>query len=126
LQFTEVISPMRTRWFQHMLIALAMLAAQWAGFAHSIEHREALQAESLQGQAHAHHHDREHPAASDLLHSCLLFDGLTTAQAAVSNPPTGCALPLLAQLGTQSNSVAAPRNTLFAQRVRVRDPPRFS
>ena len=115
---------MCTRWFQHMLIALAVLAAQWAGLAHSIEHRDTLQAESLHG--HVHHHDSEHAASSDLLHSCLLFDGLATAQAAVSNPPTGCALPLLAQLGIQSSAVAAPRNTLFAQRVRVRDPPHFS
>jgi len=114
---------MRTRWFQHMLIALAVLATQWAGLAHSIEHRDTLQAES---HGHAHSHNSNHAAASDLLHSCLLFDGLATAQAAVSNPPTGCALPLLAQLGIQSSAVAAPRNTLFAQRVRVRDPPSFS
>jgi hypothetical protein len=107
-------------WFQYMLIALAVLATQWAGLAHSIEHRETIQRESLHGHAHAH------TASNDLLHSCLLFDGLTTAQAAVSNPPTGCTLPLLAQLGIQSIAVAAPRNTLFAQRVRVRDPPRFS
>ena len=115
---------MNSRWFKHMLIALAVLAAQWAGLAHSIEHRDTLLAESLHG--HAHEHAGEHPAASDLLHSCLLFDGLTTAQAAISNPPTDCALPLLAQLGTQSSEAAAPRNTLFAQRVRVRDPPSFS
>ena len=114
---------MRTRWFQHMLIALAVLATQWAGLAHSIEHRDTLQAES---HGHAHSHNSKHAAASDLLHSCLLFDGLATAQAAVSNPPTGCALPLLAQLGIQSSAVAAPRNTLLAQRVRVRDPPSFS
>lgn len=114
---------MHTRWFQHMLIALAVLVTQWAGLAHSIEHRDTLQAELLHG--HVHHHN-EHAAASDFLHSCLLFDGLATAQAAVSNPPSGCALPLLAQLGIQSNAVAAPRNTLFAQRVRVRDPPHFS
>lgn len=113
---------MHFRWFKHMLLALAVLAAQWAGLAHSIEHRDTLQTESRLGYAHAH----EHAGTSDLLHSCLLFDGLTTAQAAVSNPPTGCALPLLAQLGTQSSAVPAPRNTLFAQRVRVRDPPRFS
>ena len=69
----------------------------------------------------------EHSGSSaDLLHSCLLFDGLSTAHAAVSNPPAGLALPLLAQLGTQTAAIAAPRNTLFAQRVRVRDPPRFS
>jgi hypothetical protein len=85
--------------------------------------RDTLQAES---HGHAHSHNSKHAAASDLLHSCLLFDGLATAQAAVSNPPTGCALPLLAQLGIQSSAVAAPRNTLFAQRVRVRDPPSFS
>lgn len=115
---------MNSRWFKHMLIALAMLAAQWAGLAHSIEHRDTLLAESLHG--HAHEHAGEHPAASDLLHSCLLFDGLTTAQAATSNSPTDCALPLLAQLGTQSSEAAAPRNTRFAQRVRVRDPPIFS
>ncbi|MCE2744379.1 MAG: hypothetical protein LW710_00540 [Burkholderiales bacterium] len=121
-----MISPMPSRWLQHMLIALAVLAAQWAGFAHSIEHREALQAQSLQGYSHENNHDQERSATSDLLHSCLLFDGLATAQAAVSNPPTGCASPLLAQLGTQSSAVAAPRNTLFAQRVRVRDPPHFS
>lgn len=108
---------MRSRFFHHLLIALALLAAQWAGLAHSIEHRETLRAESLHGHEHA---------ASDLLHSCLLFDGLTTAHAAVSNPPADWALPLLAQLGTQSTAVAAPRNTLFSQRVRVRDPPRFS
>ena len=114
---------MRTRWFQHMLIALAVLATQWAGLAHSIEHRDTLQAES---HGHAHSHNNKHAAASDLLHSCLLFDGLATAQAAVSNPPTGCTLPLLAQLGIQSSAVAAPRSTLFAQRVRVRDPPSFS
>jgi hypothetical protein len=113
---------MRTRWFQHMLIALAVLATQWAGLAHSIEHRDTLQAES---HGHAHSHHGKHAAASDLLHSCLLFDGLATAQAAVSNPPTGCVLPLLAQLGIQSSLVEAPRNTLFAQRVRVRDPPGF-
>jgi len=114
---------MRTRWFQHMLIALAVLATQWAGLAHSIEHRDTLQAES---HGHAHSNNSKHAAASDLLHSCLLFDGLATAHAAVSNPPTGCALPLLAQLGIQSSAVAAPRNALFAQRVRVRDPPGFS
>ena len=114
---------MRTRWFQHMLIALAVLATQWAGLAHSIEHRDTLQAES---HGHAHSHNSKHAATSDLLHSCLLFDGLATAQAAVSNPPTGCASPLLAQLGIQSSAVTAPRNTLFAQRVRVRDPPSFS
>ena len=113
---------MNSRWFKHMLIALAVLATQWAGLAHSIEHRDALNAESIHGHAHSH----EQAAGNDLLHSCLLFDGLTTAQAAVSNPPTGCALPLLAQLGTQSIAVSAPRNTLFAQRVRVREPPRFS
>lgn len=112
--------------FQLLLIALAVLSTQWAGLAHSIEHRETLREESRHGQVHAHHHDGEHAAASDLLHSCLLFDGLTTAQAAVSSSPNACALPLLAQLGTQNNAVAAPRNTLFAQRVRVRDPPRFS
>jgi hypothetical protein len=111
---------MHFRWFKHMLLALAVLAAQWAGLAHSIEHRDTLQTESRLGHAH------EHADTSDLLHSCLLFDGLTTAQAAVSNPPTGCALPLLAQLGTQSSAVPAPHNTLFAQRVRVRDPPCFS
>lgn len=115
---------MRNRWFQHMLIALAVLATQWAGLAHSIEHRDTLQAESVHG--HAHNHDPEHAAVSDLLHSCLLFDGLTTAQAAVSSPPTGLALPVLAQLGTQHIAVEPPRNTLFAQRVRVRDPPAFS
>lgn len=109
-----------------MLIALAVLAAQWAGFAHGIEHREALQAESLQGHIHERKPHHEHAAAGDLLHSCLLFDGLATAQAAVSNPPPGCASPLLAQLDIQSSVVAAPRNTLFAQRVRVRDPPHFS
>ncbi|WP_275271750.1 hypothetical protein [Limnobacter sp. P1] len=114
---------MRTRWFQHMLIALAVLATQWAGLAHSIEHRDTLQAES---HGHAHSYNSKHAAASDLLHSCLLFDGLATAQAAVSNPPNSCALPLLAQLGIQSSAVTAPRNTLFAQRVRVRDPPSFS
>lgn len=101
-----------------MLIALALVAAQWAGFAHSIEHREQLQAESLLSHQHTAH--------TDLLHSCLLFDGLATAQAAVSNPPALCALPLLAQLGTQGMAEAAPRNILFAQRVRVRDPPSFS
>jgi hypothetical protein len=111
---------MNSRWFQHMLIALAVLATQWAGLAHSIEHRDTLQAESIHGHAHGH------APSTELLHSCLLFDGLATAQAAVSNPPTSCALPLLAQLGIQSSAVAAPRNTLFAQRVRVRDPPRFS
>lgn len=114
---------MRTRWFQHMLIALAVLATQWAGLAHGIEHRDRLQAES---HGHAHSHNSKHAAASDLLHSCLLFDGLATAQAAVSNPPSSCASPLLAQLGIQSSAVTAPRNTLFAQRVRVRDPPSFS
>ena len=88
---------MRTRWFQHMLIALAVLATQWAGLAHSIEHRDTLQAES---HGHAHSHNSKHAAASDLLHSCLLFDGLATAQAAVSNPPTGCALPLQTRHGT--------------------------
>lgn len=113
------------RGFQHMLIALAVLVTQWAGFAHSIEHRDTLRAESHQG--HAHYHNSDEPAAaSDLLHSCLLFDGLATAHAAVSSPHTGCALPRLAQLGIQSSAVTAPRNTLFAQRVRVRDPPRFS
>lgn len=107
-----------------MLIALAVLATQWAGLAHSIEHRDTLQTESIHG--HAHGHDSEHAAASDLLHSCLLFDGLTTAQAAVSTPATGLALPVLAQLGTQHTAVEPPRNTLFAQRVRVRDPPDLS
>jgi len=111
---------MNSRWFKHMLIALAVLATQWAGLAHSIEHRDTLQAESIHGHAHGH------APSTELLHSCLLFDGLTTAQAAISNPPTDCALPLLAQLGTQSSEAAAPRNTLFAQRVRVRDPPIFS
>lgn len=119
-----MIHAMNSRWFKHMLIALAVLATQWAGLAHSIEHRDMLQAESLHG--HLHEHAGEHPAGSDLLHSCLLFDGLTTAQAAISNSPTDCALPLLAQLGNQSSDVAAPRNTLFAQCVRVRDPPCFS
>lgn len=109
-----------------MLIALALLATQWAGLAHSIEHREAIQAESHQSHGHVDLHPGEHTAANDLLHSCLLFDGLTTAQATISNPPTGCVLPLLAQLGTQFSAIAAPRNTLFAQRIRVRDPPRFS
>lgn len=114
---------MRTCWFQHMLIALAVLVTQWAGLAHSIEHRDTLQAESLHG--HVQHHN-EHGATSDILHSCLLFDGLATAQAAVSNPAIGCASPILAQLGIQSSALTAPRNTLFAQRVRVRDPPSFS
>ncbi|MCR2747342.1 hypothetical protein [Limnobacter parvus] len=102
-----------------MLIALTLVAAQWVGLAHSIEHREQLQAESL------HSHGHEHTAHNDPLHSCLLFDGLASAQAAVSNPPTSCALPLLNLLGTQHTASAAPRNTLFAQRVRVRDPPAF-
>lgn len=105
-----------------MLIALAVLATQWAGLAHSIEHWETLQAESI----HGHTHDHKQAAASDLLHSCLLFDGLTTAQAAVSNPPASLALPQLAGLRTTPLANIAPRNTLFAQRVRVRDPPRFS
>lgn len=103
-----------------MLIALALLATQWAGLAHSIEHRETLHSESVHGHGHTH------SDSSELLHSCLLFDGLSTAQAAVSNPPNNCAMPLLAQLGTQITAIAAPRNTLFAQRVRVRDPPSFS
>lgn len=111
---------MHSRWFKHMLIALAVLAAQWAGLAHSIEHREKLQNESVHGHVH------DHSAASDLLHSCLLFDGLTTAQAAVSCPPANLSLPLLAQLRTRPLANSVPRNTLFAQRVRVRDPPCFS
>lgn len=113
---------MRSRCFHHLLIALALLAAQWAGLAHSIEHRQHLHP-AQQGAEHAVEHSG---SSADLLHSCLLFDGLSTAHAAVSNPPAGLALPLLAQLGTQTAAIAAPRNTLFAQRVRVRDPPRFS
>ena len=89
---------MNSRWFQHMLIALAVLATQWAGLAHSIEHRDTLQAESIHGHAHGH------APSTELLHSCLLFDGLATAQAAVSNPPTSCALPLLAQLGIPADA----------------------
>ncbi|WP_334118439.1 hypothetical protein [Limnobacter sp.] len=113
---------MRSRFFHHLLIALALMAAQWAGFAHSIEHRQ-----HLHTAPHSAEHAGEHSEfPTDLLHSCLLFDGLTTAHAAVSNPPTNLVLPLLAQLGTQTTAIAAPRNTLFAQRVRVRDPPRFS
>jgi hypothetical protein len=122
LQLIELISPMRIRWLQHMLIALAVLATQWAGLAHSIEHRDSLQAESQYGHSHAHGHS----ASSDILHSCLLFDGLANAQAAVSNPPTGCALPVLVELGKPHIATETPRNTLFAQRVRVRDPPSFS
>ena len=108
---------MHSRCFNHLLIALALMAAQWAGLAHSIEHRDSIQAESVHGHAHAD---------SDLLHSCLLFDGLSTAHAALSSTPADWALPQLAQLGTQTTPIAAPRNTLFAQRVRVRDPPCFS
>lgn len=113
---------MRSRCLHHLLIALAILAAQWAGLAHSIEHRQHLHP-AQQGSEHAGEHSG---SPADLLHSCLLFDGLTTAHAAVSTPPANWAVPLLAQLGTQTTAIAAPRNTLFAQRVRVRDPPRFS
>lgn len=109
---------MNSRWFKHMLIAMAVLAAQWAGLAHSIEHREHLEP----GHVHVH---SEH-SGNELLHSCLLFDGLSTAHAAISSPPTCCALPTLATLRTKPIAVHSPRNALFAQRVRVRDPPLFS
>lgn len=117
---------MNARGFQHLLIALAILAAQWVGVAHSIEHRETLQAGWSHGHNHAHPTANNNAVTSDLLHSCLLFDGLTTAHAAVSYPPTKLKAPLLAQLATQSSTPIAPRNTLFTQRVRVRDPPLFS
>ncbi|HEX4855300.1 MAG TPA: hypothetical protein VFV28_00695 [Limnobacter sp.] len=104
------------RGLQHMLIALAVLLAQWAGVAHSIEHREQLHAEST---AHS-------PASSDLLHSCLLFDGLTTASSAVSHPPQQAQAPRQCSLQVSAFEESPPRNSLFAQRVRVRDPPLFS
>ncbi|BET24538.1 hypothetical protein RGQ30_00390 [Limnobacter thiooxidans] len=122
MQFTDVLIFMNSRWFQHMLIALALLAAQWAGLAHSIEHREQLQHGA---QSHTSVHGDAHISA-DLLHSCLLFDGLTTAHAATPAYPATCALPLQATLTARSIELVPPRNTLFAQRVRVRDPPRFS
>ena len=113
---------MNSRWFQHMLIALALLAAQWAGLAHSIEHRNQLQ----QGpQAHTSAQDHAHSGA-DLLHSCLLFDGVATAQGAAPAFPATCARPQQVALATKPAELAQPRNTLFAQRIRVRDPPRFS
>lgn len=105
-----------------MLIALAVMAAQWAGLVHSIEHRHHLGPGHVQNDLHL---QLEHPT-NELLHSCLLFDGVTTAQVAISNAPVDWALPTLPSLRTDAIELTAPRNTLFAQRIRVRDPPLFS
>ena len=121
---------MNFRWFHCVLVVLAVLIAQGAGLHHGIAHHEHLQSAAVQapsqqaGHLHAQH-THSHDAA-ELLHNCLLVDGITTASAATARPFTGQPAPLVVAIRTRLPSLQAPQNTLFAQRVRVRDPPVLS
>jgi hypothetical protein len=109
--------------YQYMLIALTLLVTQGIGLAHSIEHRDRLQA----GYVHCFEQTQHTNHSNDeLLHSCLLFDALTTAHAVVSNLDLVGFKLLLASLDSHQLAFIIPLNRLFSQVVRVRDPPLFS
>lgn len=110
---------MQFHWFKNLLLALALIATQGAGLVHSIEHREHLDLGNLVHKKGQHSSDK-------LFHSCLLVDGLSTAHTPVANSPGNFPKPVLSPLRVQLPSGNTFQNTLFIQRVRVRDPPLYS
>jgi len=107
-----VIRPSRLPF--HVLLVITLVVSQWAGLVHAVEHNE------------HNEHTHQHQPQSDILHDCLLFDGVATS----------VALPAWGHLGpahTAQASLTLPhvgnptRLALQAvHRVRARDPPRFS
>lgn len=108
---------------QILLIVLAILVTQFAGLVHGIEHVPQAVAKT----ADPHSHDWHGSAASkDILHSCLLFDGIATAQALLPLLSPALFKPVLAQLGLHEFEISKRIDSVFALRARVRDPPVFS
>lgn len=113
---------MQTRWFSNLLLVLALLAAQWAGLAHSIEHRAQLESPFV----HAVSATGAHDAAGDFLHSCLLFDGLATAHGLLGADAIAHCPPRLAELKTRACPTAWHHKSVLLHQVRARGPPLFS
>lgn len=104
---------MRTRLFNPILLALAVLFAQWVGMAHRVEHHKQLE-RSI------------HQSSERILHNCLVFDALSTAHTPTCNSDPTLYTPQLSLIGKANaqDSLRAAHNT--DRRVRVRDPPVLS
>lgn len=93
-----------------VVLAFAVMLAQWVGMVHRIEHHQQLE----QGVHHS---------SSNILHDCLLLDALSTAHTPTCSTHYGFADPQLALIGVIGESKSfLPAHDAYS-RVRVRDPP---
>lgn len=101
------------RRFNFALLALAIVLAQWAGMVHRVEHHVGIEPVSPE-------------QSSSLLHDCLLFDALTTAQTPICDGDLRAGAAQLWQIGTITPAPIAGTFEPHIHRVRVRDPPTLS
>lgn len=101
---------MQSRLINPVVLAIAVLLAQWVGMVHRIEHHKLLEQPALHSSA-------------NILHDCLLFDALSTAHTPTCSIDHAFAPPQLSVIGkAHSAENLLPAHNPQA-RVRVRDPP---
>ena len=121
---------MRSGALSNVFIALAILLAQWAGYAQGIEHpfnkpfsaahTHSVIAQNTDGE------DTISPHSSDLAHSCLSFDAATSVYTPIASPIGSVAKPVLLALPKWRAQPIDHPTTLICAHVRVRGPPHTS